>query len=103
MPLACLCIFVDGLVELQLDGVGSALFKSIKFQFFASEDDFITLQASLPVHLLVRRLSFETGYVNLPTRASVREIRRGFIRLLKPTTTEISAPLSGRDRDDRLG
>jgi hypothetical protein len=30
VPLACLCIFVDGLVKLQLDGVGSALFKSIK-------------------------------------------------------------------------
>jgi hypothetical protein len=28
MPLACLCIFVDALVKLQLDGVGSALFKS---------------------------------------------------------------------------
>jgi hypothetical protein len=66
MPLACLCIFVDALVKLQLDGVGSALFKSIKFQFFASEDDFITLQASLPVRLVVLRLSFETGYVNLP-------------------------------------
>jgi len=25
MPLACLCILVDGLVELQLDGIGSAL------------------------------------------------------------------------------
>ena len=44
MPLACLCIFVDGLVEFQLDGVGSALFKSIKFQFLASEDDFITFR-----------------------------------------------------------
>jgi hypothetical protein len=44
MPLACLCIFVDGLVELQLDGVGSALFKSVKFQFLASEDDFITFR-----------------------------------------------------------
>lgn len=44
MPLACLCIFVDGLVKLQLDGVGSALFKSIKFQFLASEDDFITFR-----------------------------------------------------------
>ena len=44
MPLACLCIFVDGLVELQLDGVGSALFKSVKFQFLASENDFITFR-----------------------------------------------------------
>jgi hypothetical protein len=44
MPLACLCIFVDGLVELQLDGVGSALFKPVKFQFLASEDDFITFR-----------------------------------------------------------
>jgi hypothetical protein len=33
MPLARLCIFVDGLVELKLDGVGFALFKSVKFQF----------------------------------------------------------------------
>ena len=60
MPLACLCIFVEGLVELQLDGIDSALFKSIKFQFLASEDDH-HLQASLPVRLVVRRLSFETG------------------------------------------
>jgi hypothetical protein len=44
VPLACLCIFVDGLVKLQLDGVGSALFKSIKFQFLASKDDFITFR-----------------------------------------------------------
>jgi hypothetical protein len=44
MPLACLCIFVDGLVELQLDGVGSALLKPVKFQFLASEDDFITFR-----------------------------------------------------------
>ena len=44
MPLACLCIFVDGLVELQLDGVVPALFKSVKFQFLASENDFITFR-----------------------------------------------------------
>jgi hypothetical protein len=44
MPLACLCIFVDGLVELQLDGVGPALFKSVEFQFHTSEDDFITFR-----------------------------------------------------------
>jgi hypothetical protein len=44
MPFACLCIFVDGLVELQLHGIGPALFKSIKFQFLASEDDFITFR-----------------------------------------------------------
>ena len=31
VPFACLCIFIDGLVELQLDGVGSALFKPVKF------------------------------------------------------------------------
>jgi len=39
MPLACLCIFVDGLVH---------------------------LQASLTVLLIVRRLSFETGDVHFP-------------------------------------
>jgi hypothetical protein len=40
----CLCIFVDGLVEFQLDGIGSALFKSIKLQLLTSEDDFITFR-----------------------------------------------------------
>ena len=44
MPLARLCIFVDGLVELQLDGIGSALFKSIKAQLLAPEDDFKTFR-----------------------------------------------------------
>ena len=33
----------------------------------------------------------------------MREIWKRFIRLLKPTTTEISAPLSGRDLDDKSG
>jgi hypothetical protein len=44
MPLARLRIFGDGLIELQLDGVRSTLFKSIKFQLLASEESFITFR-----------------------------------------------------------
>ena len=52
--------------------------------------------------LVVRRLSFEVVCESL-TPASVEGELGTCVRLLKPTTTEISAPLSGRDLDDRLG
>jgi hypothetical protein len=68
------------------DGVGCALFKSVKFQFLASEDDFVTFR---PVYQFVSQFAdcHLKGSVN--SRTSTRETLERIFRLLKPTTMEV--------------